>query len=268
MEKKGRHIVDQPSWYQKQIDKPLFPDVLWSRPETRGGRGKLLIIGGKAQEFVHVAKAYEAANKSGAGMIRVLVPESLRPFTKMLPNIEYAPSNPSGSFSRAALASFFDASAWADHVLLAGDLGKNSETTTLLDGYLLKCPSSVTISNDALGSISIPYDQLLRRPITLATDFQTLQKIAIQAGTMEPITSDIPQAKLAEILHEVTEETSGIIVAEHNSTYWAVQRGRVFSINSKSLLDASELSATSAVWRMQHNSKQLEAIVSSFIQNH
>src|SRR5690349_6150445 len=125
-----------PDFWQSQTDQPLFPNMLWSKPETKQGAGKLLIVGGQAQEFIHVAESFAAAEDAGAGTVRVLMPESTRKLTKMLPNIEYAPSNVSGSFAKSALAELLDAGQWADGVLLAGDLGKNSETNLMLESFI------------------------------------------------------------------------------------------------------------------------------------
>ena len=249
-------------YWQKQTDKPLFPDLIWSKPETLRARGKLLIIGGQAQEFAHVAAAYMAAEKAGAGTIRVLMPDSTQKVTRMLPNIEYAPSNPSGSFSRRALAEFLEASQWADHVLLAGDLGKNSETTTILDGYLLKCPAPVTISQNALNSIGLHISQLLQRPATLVLDSRGLQKLATDLELIRPILSGTTRPVLADILHEITGKLKGAIVAQHGDHWWVSTHGRVSStpIHQGDIVITS---AQAAVWTMQHPTKKYESLVSA-----
>jgi NAD(P)H-hydrate repair Nnr-like enzyme with NAD(P)H-hydrate dehydratase domain len=117
----------------RQTKEPLFPDVLWSRPENKRHAGKLLIIGGHKQTFNAVSEAYSATLKAGIGIVRVILPDSLH---KMLhavfPDAEFASSTPVGSFSRLALDDLVLASEWADGVLLAGDFGHNSETAILL----------------------------------------------------------------------------------------------------------------------------------------
>lgn len=251
------------NYWQKQTSEPLFPDLLWSRPETKRGAGKLLIIGGQAQEFSHVAAVYTAAEKAGAGTVRVIMPESTRKFTKMLPNIEYAPSNTSGSFAKAALGEFFEASEWADHVLLAGDLGKNSETTTVLDGYLLRCQAQTTIADNALRSIALPAEQLIRRPVALVLSQSNLQKLAVNLGLASPITSSTVSNKLAEILHEITNDKKGSIAAEHGGNLWASSEGKVFSRSIEKSTDQSVLAATIAVWVMQNPVKIFEAMATA-----
>lgn len=254
--------MQEQAYWEKQTDVPLFPDLMWSRPETARARGKLLIIGGQAQEFAHVAAAYMAAEKAGAGTIRVIMPDSTQKVTRMLPNMEYAPSNPSGSFSRRALADFLDASQWADHVLIAGDLGKNSETTTILDGYLLKCPAPVTISQNALHSIGLHVSQLLQRPTTLVLDSRGLQKLATDLELIRPILSGTTRPLLADILHEVTGKVQGAIVAQHGEHWWVSTHGRVSSTPVQQT-DIIVTAAHAAVWTMQHPTKKYESLVSS-----
>lgn len=254
--------MKEQEYWQKQTDEPLFPDLMWSRPETARARGKLLIIGGQAQEFAHVAAAYMAAEAAGAGTIRVIMPDSTAKVTRMLPNMEYAPSNPSGSFSRRALADFLEASQWADHVLLAGDLGKNSETTTILDGYLLKCPAPVTISQNALHSIGLHTSQLLQRPATLVMDSRGLQTLATDLELIRPILSGTTRPVLADILHGITGKSQGAIVAQHGEHWWVSAHGRVSStpVHQTDIVVAS---AHAAVWAMQHPIKKYESLVSS-----
>jgi len=250
--------------YDQQGTEPLFPDLLWSRPENKYGAGKLLIIGGQAQEFSNVAACYASAEQAGAGTVRVIMPDSTEKVTRMLPNIEYAPSNPSGSFSRAALASFLEASAWADRVLLAGDLGKNSETTTILDGYLLKCPAAVMINQDALQAISLPFRQLLDRPIILTLDFAHLQKLGISLDLEQAITSTMNQGQLAKVLHEITSEKKGSIICMQNNFVWVSSNGRV-CVSKTNRTSLNDISATSAVWAMQQPAKLYEALVTSLV---
>ena len=39
------------TYWHKQGTKPLYPDVIWSKPENKQAAGKLLIIGGHAYGF-------------------------------------------------------------------------------------------------------------------------------------------------------------------------------------------------------------------------
>src|SRR5687768_15187893 len=114
-------------WQKQSVAKPLFADLLWSRPENRQSAGKLLIIGGNAHGFAAPAQAFNSSLKSGVGVVKVLLPDVLRKMVKaFLPEAEYGPSTPSGSFSQQSLATALELAAWADGVLIAGELGRNS----------------------------------------------------------------------------------------------------------------------------------------------
>jgi len=125
------------SHWQKQGTEPLFPNLVWSRPETKATAGKLLIIGGTGQSFAGAAEAYQQAEKAGIGSVHVLLPHSLeRTVGKLFPEAEFVPATPSGSFAVSALAELLAASTWADGVLVTADTGNNSETARLFETFL------------------------------------------------------------------------------------------------------------------------------------
>ena len=249
-------------YWQRQTDKPLFEDLIWSQPENKKYAGKLLIIGGQAGEFAHVAGAFEAAGKAGAGHVRVLLPESLRKLAQMIPEVEFASSNQSGSFARSALASWFDVSEWAEHVLLAGDFGKNSETTTIIDGFLLRGSTPATLNLNSLASTGINLEQLLNLPVTLVIDKKILQKIGIAVGLSVPITSTTPAIQLAEIIHQISQGHKANLVIQDEEQIWITSGGNIVSSKS-SPVDNTKLSAACAVWLMQNPKKPLEALATA-----
>ena len=70
-------------WQKQESGSPLFPDILWEKPERRDLAGKLLIVGGSAGGIHDVAQAFEVAKESGIGETRVLVPETLKKLLKV-----------------------------------------------------------------------------------------------------------------------------------------------------------------------------------------
>ena len=112
--------MDHTYWHKQTTDQPLFPDLLWSRPENRANAGKLGIIGGNAHGFSAPAEAFTFATDAGVGTARVLLPDSLKSTVgKVFDAGEYAPSTPSGSFSQKSLLEFLELSSWANGMLLA-----------------------------------------------------------------------------------------------------------------------------------------------------
>lgn len=251
-------------YWQKQTDKPLFPNILWSRPETKKGAGKLLIIGGQAEEFIHVAECFGEAEKAGAGTVRVIMPDSTARVTKMLPHIEYAAANASGSFAKEALAELLEAGNWADGVLLAGDMGKNSETSLMLESFINKYRGTLIISGQALPGITNPAIDLFNNENTImATSFAGLQKLSADLKLEKPLTSGMGSVELAKLLHNLTTQYPLGISLLFNKTVWVSRKGRVASTDLQADRSLSTLAAQTAVWGIQNPNKIFEALVTA-----
>lgn len=249
-----------PNFWHIQTNQPLFPNMLWSRPETKQGAGKLLIVGGQAQEFIHVAECFAHAEKAGAGTVRVLMPDSTRKITKMLPNIEYAPSNASGSFAKTALAELLDAAQWADGVLLAGDLGKNSETNLMLESFVASVGGALIITGSALTSITMPAkDLFLRNNTVLTLPFDEIQKFGVALQLETPIISGVSTPDLANILKKLTVTYPQTLIIERTNEIWTAHNGRVAITRPKNPKSNSQLAAEAAVWTIQNPYKLFEA---------
>ncbi|MEK7059789.1 MAG: hypothetical protein AAB971_03465, partial [Patescibacteria group bacterium] len=194
--------MDRTYWHKQTVEKPLFPDILWSRPQNKRQAGKLLIVGGHAESFAAVGEAYAAAESAGIGITRVLLPDSLQKTVgRVFRAGEYVPSTPSGSFSQKSLAELMDMSAWADGTLLAGDLGKNSETAILLEKFINKYDGALTLAGDAVDYfIGSPAQLLGRRDTVLVLSFEQLQKLAANARFTLAFTSQMDFLHLIEAL--------------------------------------------------------------------
>ncbi len=242
----------------KQTDKPLFENLLWSKPENKQAAGKLLIIGGQKDNFSHVAATYEAAVRAGAGAVRVLLPESLHKVAHFLPDVEFAPVNKSGGFSSSALDTMLDLSSWADMVLLAGDFGKSSETTTLLDNYLKKHSGPLAISSRVLESIDA---SVAGKNILLVTEFEPLQKLSKDTGASEAFTSDMGAVRFSEVLHNFADVNDLQIVAYYQKNIWVAAERQVSSTEGKFNIDTA--SAYTSVWLMQNPSQLFKALTTA-----
>jgi len=115
-------------WQRQQPNTPLFPDIVWQKPEQQSLAGKLLIIGGNTHGFAAVAQAYQDAKNAGAGECRVVLPDALKKAIDPLAlDCVYVPTNASGGITKDALPPLKAAAAWADALLFIGDAGRNSE---------------------------------------------------------------------------------------------------------------------------------------------
>lgn len=259
----------QDYWHRQTVDKPLYPDMLWSRPENKAFAGKLLIVGGNAHGFASPAEAFAAAEKAGIGVARVLLPDSLRSTVgKYFDAGEFAPSTPSGSFGQKALAELLDMAGWADAVLLDGDMGRNSETAILLEKFVTKYPGQLALSGDAADYfISLP-QPLLERPDTLlALDFSQMQKFFIGARFAQALTSTMDFIRLVEALHQFTVEHHVKLLLMHDRKNFVADGGKVSStqLSIYQTTSLSQTAASSAVWWLQNPSKPFEAITTSIV---
>lgn len=258
-------------YWHKQGDQPLFPDLLWSKPENKQHAGKLLIIGGHAHGFAAPAEAFAVAQQAGIGSARVLLPDHIRPqimkFQGPTLEMEFAPSTPSGSFSAKSLAELLDASNWADAVLLAGDLGRNSETTVVLEKFIAKTKLPVVIAKDAVDYFTATPEVLLARGnATVVLSLAQLQKLATSAKFPEAITYGMDLLRLVDALHEFTDKYSLNIIVKHNDSILVAVGGQVSSTKTDKDIEESWRVATAAkasVWWLQNLSKPFAALTTA-----
>jgi hypothetical protein len=254
-------------WHKQASDKPLFPDLLWSRPENRQHAGKLLIAGGNVHGFAAPAEAYRESLKAGVGTARVLLPDALQKTVgRAFEAGEYAPSTPSGSFSQKALSEFLSLSNWADGVLLAGDLGRNSETAILLEKFAEKYSGQLTVTKDAADYFTSAPQKILERPDTaFVISLAQLQKLAASAKFPQAFTFGMDLLHLVETLHEFTEKYQANIIVKHLENILVAANGQV---SSTKLAEDKEIwrvptASHASVWWLQNPAKPFEALTTA-----
>jgi NAD(P)H-hydrate repair Nnr-like enzyme with NAD(P)H-hydrate dehydratase domain len=255
------------AFWMRQAEKPLFPELEWSRPETRAQAGKLLIIGGNSQGFAAPAEAYGLAEKAGIGAVRVLLPEALRRSVgKLFPEAGFAPSTPSGSFGASALAEWCNLSLWADGALFPGDITRNSETTVLLENFLEKFDGQATLTKDAADLMcQQPISILHRHNTLLVLAMGQLRQLGSEAHFARAFTSEMGLVQLIESLHEFTKRFSLHIVTKHQGNLVVASDGQVSTtvVKSDRPVWRIETAATAAVWWLQNPSKPFEALTTA-----
>lgn len=252
-------------YWQKQQDEPLFPALLWSKPENKRAAGKLLIIGGNLHTFSAPGQAYQAAVDAGVGVAKVLLPEGLRKtIGATLENAEFAPMNKSGSFAKDALAEWLDWSAWADCVLLAGDLGRNSETAIVLEAFVSRYRGLLVITQDCLDLLTTRPQDLFARPQTvIVASFGQLQKVWPVVSAGEVIQYRSPLATNVALLHETSQKSAALIVTKHNDDLIIAVDGRVSTTKHVEPVWRVRTAAAMSVWWLQNPSKPFEALTTS-----
>lgn len=256
-----------PEYWQKQGSKPLFPELQWSRPENKMHAGKLLIVGGNEHGFVAPAEAFSAAEKAGVGTARMILPDSLRKFIgKTFTTGVLAPTTPSGSFSQLALATFIDESGWAEGVLVAGDVGRNSETTVVLENFLEKYSGQATITKDAADLFCVQPYTILQRPDTLLViSLGQLQKLGTATKFSRAFTSTMGLVQLVEALHEFTKRYSLYIIVRYADQLVVAVRGQVSSTRcaTDQPVWRVKTAATASVWWLQNPTKPFAAFTTA-----
>lgn len=264
------HSVNPDYWYRQTTQQPLFPALMWSRPENRQFAGKLLIIGGNGYEFKAPANAYGDALDAGIGSAKVLLPDSMQKVVRdIFPEAEFAPSTPSGSFARIALAQALDLASWADGVLLAGDLGRNSETAIFLENLLQKYAGPVVVTLDAAEYCLNTSAGCLQRPQTTAVlTMAQLQKLGNAASFTTAFTFDMDLLRLVEALHAFSEMHSLHIIVKHHDTVLVASGGQISTTPYEHALEAwrTATAAHVATWWIQNPGKPFEALTTALLQ--
>ncbi len=254
-------------WHRQTAEAPLYPDLVWSRPENKAAAGKLLIVGGNAQGFAAAGEAYAEASKAGIGTARVLLPDSLQKTVgRVLEAGEYAPSTPSGSFAKQALTELLAMAEWADGVLLAGDLGRNSETAILLEQFVGKYAGQLTLTKDAVDYFTKAPQALLEREGTLLVlSFAQLQKLAMSAHFTTAYRFDMDFLRLVEALHEFTTRYPTAIIVKYLQTIFVAVGGQVSSTKLAEDQDIWRVrtAAHASVWWLQNRTKTFGALTTS-----
>ncbi len=270
--------------WQKQGDTPLFPDLVWARPETRAQAGKLLIVGGTGQSFAAAAEAFAAATAAGAGSIRVLLPDSLRlTVAKLFPEADFVPSTPSGSFGLQSLAEVLDAARWADGSMVAADTGNNSETTRLFEAFLSyqrtdpaaqtgatgraaeAFPVRLTLCGDLVDGFIARPTLLLDRPDTvLVLTFSQLQKLATSSHFSSAFTSDMGLARFVPMLQAFSLLHPAHLVVLFDQSIAVAVAGRVSTTHAAEQ-SITQVAASAATWWLQNPDKPYEALTTSIL---
>jgi len=259
--------MDRAFWSKQTADKPLFPDLIWSRPENAAFAGKLLVVGGNLYGFTNPANAFSEARRAGIGTARVLLPDALQKTVgKVFESGEFAPSTPSGSFSQRALGELLPMAAWADATLLAGDLGRNSETAILLEKFTDKYNGALALACDAVDYFTASPAAIMARPETLwVISLAQLQKLGTGVRFTTAFTFDMDILRFVDALHEFSLTYPGYFIIKHLGSIFVAVQGKVCSTRLAGDLKVWRLktAAHASVWWLQNPGKPFEALTTA-----
>ena len=259
------------SYITQTTTTPAYPEVIWSKPETKALAGKLLIVGGNMHSISAPSTAYIAANKAGAGEVRVVLPDATKRYFahQHIPaDIMFAPSTPSGSFSAEALQPLMEYSNWADYVCIVGDISKNSETAVIIASFIRELSTALCITGDTIDTLQENAAELLLRPHTLVVPtFAQLQKYSQQSKMTTALTTTLPfQAHVAWLEEFGRTNAAAVIYKLQNSAYVAYD-GNVSVTTTIQQRAHWELhtAVTAAVWIMQQPQQSFKAMTTSLV---
>jgi hypothetical protein len=190
--------------FERQSDEPLYPKVLWNRPVSRLGAGRLLLLGGHSGEFSLVTGVHQVIEASGVGECVAALPDSLVRILGGAPNTAFVASSPSGSLGREALARLIELGEDADAVLIGANLSNNSLTTILIERFMAESERPIIAFAAALVSLQHNLKGLTERPGNLLiVTMPEIFKLATALGVAITIRRDGGVLNKLEIIRDV-----------------------------------------------------------------
>ncbi len=261
--------TSHPYWHKQTAEKPLYPDIEWSKPEQKSQKGRLGIIGGNKLGFISVAENYETSLKTGAGEARVLLPDILK---KSIPptmnDVVFGASNPSGGLAKGAISEMEALGDWATGILLIGDAGNNSETAILYESFVKNYIGRLTITRDAVDLLINTSSELIDRPDTLLiASLSQLQKLFRTVYYPKVLTFSMQLTNLIEAVHKFTITYPITVAVLHQNTMLVAGGGEVTStpFTEPMKIWRGETATKAAIYWLWGPTKPLESTTASLL---
>jgi NAD(P)H-hydrate repair Nnr-like enzyme with NAD(P)H-hydrate dehydratase domain len=148
----------------RQDDAPLYPKVLWNRPVSRRGAGRLLIPGGHTGEFSVPTTLFQAMEAVGIGECTVALPDALVKVLGGVAGATFVASSTSGSLGQEALGELLYAAEDNDAVLLGASLSNHSQTTILVEKFIRETSTPLILIEDTITLMERQAELLLGNP--------------------------------------------------------------------------------------------------------
>jgi NAD(P)H-hydrate repair Nnr-like enzyme with NAD(P)H-hydrate dehydratase domain len=175
------HSVPQ---FVRQTDQPLYPKVLYNRPVTRSGGGRLLIVGGHTGEFSLPTAIHQFAVAAGVGEATAVLPDKLARILGGAPGTSFASSTESGSLGREALGRILELSEEVDAVAIGASLSNNSNTAILTERIVTQLQRPLIVFDEGLVALRQNITTLTENPkaliiLTMAEVFKLASPLGI-----------------------------------------------------------------------------------------
>lgn len=249
-------------FWQKQVGEPLYPEVIWSKPEQKKTAGKLLILGGHLHGFDAVGRAYGQAVASGAGEVKVALPDKLKKvLAKMLPDAVYLASTATGNLSESGQTDAKRYAEWSQATLLI-QAGDNSETSLLLSRLLSDQPDrQFVLGDDIVHTLGADISTIRAQNHRLwVLSFASVQKLAQLLGSEMGFRRDMGLRPFVLALKTVQAALAQPIVAIYEDTIVVAASGKITTTKRPTAPDPAMLAGAVAVWWLQQPDKTLQTL--------
>ena len=250
----------------------MFPEIDTGKPERRQLAGRLLVIGGNKESFFAVASVASKAVEVGIGEVKTLLPDSLKKQVPAGAGVVFVPSDASGGFGKKAADFAIAAMAEVDGVMMIGDMGKNAETVTFAERFMVQNAKPVLVTRDAVELLTnCAGDWLEKDGVTLCATLPQLQKIFRAVYYPKMITLSMPTNQLIETLHKFTVTYPVTIATYHNEQIVVSSGGEVVTTDLKDTtyspinLWSGELAAKMVALRLWNEGKDLATSASAIL---
>lgn len=248
--------------WNKQLDKPLFPNIFWEAPLNRNQAKKLLIVGGHAKQFAETVGLYSYAMAAGIGSAKVVLPDSLRKLIGSQPDCLFVESNPSGSISKNSATEILAYASECDGVIFSSELSHNTETISLLETLFTEISKPIFFSSNVLEMLTFQPNLVLNTNKILVSETKNFMKFA---NTLKfPITIKAQSSIInkVELITSFTNEYGlGILLAE-DPIITAFDSQICVTEVQNTKINIPEILAITATFWIQHDNK-FEALTSA-----
>lgn len=242
---------------EKQLDKPLYEDILWSRPVRRTGR--VLLVGGHRDGFSELQKVYQGFEDAGVAECRLALPDKLSKLVGSLEGISLLASTPSGSISRDALSELVYLANESDLVSLGPDLSNNSETILTMQRLIAETRASVVIPPQSAEQLLPEAGEWKNKEnLLLFVSHKQLYKLASKLAVDASIPLNPTREAIAEIAGAVSKEFSPSLIVSFEDTIIIAADHKVSITKAKT----ANIGLLATFW-LQNSSKKYEALTTA-----
>ena len=174
-----------------------WADALWEplalprvKNTHKGNFGRVLVVAGNAQYPGAPRLAALAALRAGAGLVRLVVPESIHGVCSSHPSIMCSghPEDDAGGFAQQPSAQLLEALEWCDALALGPGLGDGAAALDLARTLLDICERPVVLDADGLRTLSGCDAPPKRWPLVLTPHLGELARLAgVKQGALEAL---------------------------------------------------------------------------------